>query len=91
MASPIISIFLSTPLRKSVSLQKVAYSFGLPSRKDYIYNNIEERISVRYFLSFLSINQMFGLFKFLFEIRIFYGGPIHKVNISAKQRFQRVV
>ncbi len=66
---PIISIFRSTPLLKSVSLQNVAYSFGRPIRNDSI-SKIEERISDRYFRNFLSINQMFGFFKFFLKVGI---------------------
>lgn len=57
------------PLLSSVSLQNVSYTFGLPSRKDSI-SKIEDRISDKYFLSFLSINQIFGFFQLLFEIGI---------------------
>lgn len=71
IAYPIISMFLSTPLRKSMSLQNVEYSLGLPSIKDSI-SMMEERMSDRYFLSFLSIYQIFRFFKFLFEVGVLY-------------------
>lgn len=62
-------MFLSTPLLKSVSLQNVAYSFGLSFKNDSI-SNIEESMSDKYFLNFLSIYQMFGFFEFFLEIRV---------------------
>ena len=71
IAYPIISMFLSTPLLKSVSLQKVEYSFGLSFINDSI-SSIAERMSERYFRNFLSIDQIFGFFKFLFEIGVLY-------------------
>lgn len=66
---PLHTSFLSTPLRKRVSLQKVAYSLGRFSINDSI-SSIEKRMSERYFLNFLSIDQIFSSLKFLFEIRI---------------------
>ena len=39
----------------------------------------------RSYLCFLSIDEMFGFFKFFLEERIFYRSFIHKVNIPAKQ------
>lgn len=55
IASPIISMFRSIPLRKRVSLQNVAYSFGRSSMNDSI-SKIDDRMSDRYFFSFLSID-----------------------------------
>ncbi len=78
-----ISIFLSTPLRNNVSLQNVAYSFGLSSINDSI-SKIEERISDKYFCNFLSINQIFCFLEFFFEVGIFYCRLVYKVNISAE-------
>lgn len=69
MASPIISMFRSTPRLKSVSLQKVAYSFGLSTKNDSI-SNIDDRISDKYLHNFLSIYKTFGFVKFFLEVGI---------------------
>ena len=66
-----------------MSLQNVAYSLGLLSMKDSI-SMIEERMSDRYFLSFLSIYKVFCILKFFFEIRVIYTRFINEVNITPK-------
>ena len=83
-------MFRSIPLRRRVSLQKVANSLGLSHRNSSI-SRIEEYISCRCLSVCLSIDKAFRFIYLFPEIWVFYRGGVYQVYVPTEQSPQCMI
>ena len=90
IASPIISISLSTARLKHRSLQNSLKYFGLSPKNDSI-SLIASNISCKCLFIFSSIYQLLCRINTFPEIRIFYGLFLDQVDLPPEQVLQRIL